>query len=462
MVTIDTSTSNRHFYKKLVVIALPIAVQSLITSSLSLVDNLMVSNLGEVEISAVGAAVQVYFIHWMFLFGFNSGTATFNAQFWGKRDLKSIRKTIGFGIKVSVLAGICFFAVCNIFAEQIMHIWSQNPEVIEMGAEYIRIGSPCFLFLGVTQPFVVALKATQQTKLPLFISVVSFTTNTCLNYILIFGAFGAPRLETAGAAIATVIARFIEMSLILYVVFGRKNKIAGKISEFRGAGRDFWSRIVKNAVPTTLNEVLWGGGHSMYMAAIGHMAAADIATTAYAAAQVSNTIENLFILAGFSLGDAALILLGEKLGAGEIEESIPLAKRLMKVALVVGAISGLLMILLSRLIIGWFDLSPLGEEYALKILFIYGIFLVPNLYNGVIITGVLRGGGDTKFAAIAETATIWIIGVPLAFLAAVKWSLPVYLVILCVKAEDITKCIILTYRFLSLKWAKNVIGGMGE
>ncbi len=457
MEIIDTSTSSRHFYRKLVVIALPIAVQSLITSSLSLIDNIMVGALGEAELAAVGAAIQVYFIHWMFLFGFNSGTATFMAQFWGIRDTKSIRKTIGFGIKVSIAGGILFFAAANLFAEQIMHLFSMDEKVIAMGAEYLRIGSPCFLFMGITQPFVVALKATQQTQLPLFISVASFATNTCLNYILIFGAFGAPRLETAGAAVATVIARFLEMSLILYVVFGRKNRIAGKLSDFRRAGREFWKRIVKNAIPTTLNEMLWGGGHAAYMAAIGH-----ISVTAYAAAQASNTIENMFILAGFSIGDAALILLGEKLGAGEIEEAIPLAKRLMKVAIAVGIVSGILLILFSKLILGLFDFTPEGETYAFRILIIYGIFLVPNLYNGVIITGVLRGGGDTRFAAMAEISTIWLIGVPLAFLSAMVWKLPVFLVVLCVKAEDLIKCVILTYRFLSKKWARNVIGGMSE
>ena len=449
------SLNNRDFYKKMLRIALPIAVQSLIACSLSLVDNLMVGYLGELELAAVGIGVQIYFIHWMVLFGFNSGTATFMAQFWGSKDLKNIRKTVGFGVAISFAAGIVFFAAAMLFPRHIIGLFTEEQAVIELAVKYVRTAAPCFLLLGITEPFVIALRATQQTRIPLYISVVVFTTNTFLNYVFIFGAFGMPRLETTGAAVGTLVARSVEMLLILYAVFGRKNKIAGSLREFTGISRELAGRVIKNSLPTTLNETLWGLGQSAYMAAIGH-----IGVTAYAAAQASNTIENLFIMAGFSIGDAALILIGEQLGENNIAKSKAMAKKLLRIALLFGAVFGILLIICSGLLVGLFGFTPTGAFYARRILLIYGIFMILNLYNGTLITGVLRGGGDTRFAAISEVSCVWLIAVPAAFLGAMVFRLPVYVVVLLVKSENLFKAAILTYRYKSGKWAKNVIHGI--
>lgn len=444
--------NNEVFYRNVLSIALPIAVQSLIGSSLSLIDNVMVGSLGETELAAVGAGVQVFFLHWMLLFGFNGGAAAFNAQFWGNKDLANIRKTVGFVLKVSIGLGLGFFILSNIFAEQIISVFSADREVITLGAQYLRTGSPCFLLLSITQPFVVALRATQQPKIPLFISVAALVSNTVLNYLLIFGKLGLPRLETQGAAIATVTARTVEMLLILYIVFGRKNIIAGKLTSFLKGDRNLSIAIVKKALPTTANEFLWGLGQTMYMSAIGH-----IGVTAYAAAQASHTIENVFILAGFSLGDAALILLGAKLGEDRIEEVKAEAKKYLKLSFMVGLVAGLLLIISIKPLVGLFDFTDEGRMNAARILLIYGLIMGLEIYNGTMVTGVLRGGGDTIFAAVSEVGVVWIIGVPLAFLGALVWKLPVYLVIALICCEQLVKGIILTLRVKSGKWANNIV-----
>ncbi len=449
------SLNNKEFYKKMLKIALPIAVQSLIACSLNLVDNLMVGYLGELELAAVGIGVQIYFIHWMVLFGFNSGTATFMAQFWGTRDLKNIRRTVGFGFVVSIVAGMIFFVAAMFFPRYIIELFTEEEEVIELSIQYVRTAAPCFLLLGVTEPLVIALRATQQTRIPLYISLAVFTTNTFLNYVFIFGAFGMPKLGTTGAAVGTLAARTVEMLLVLYAVFGRKNIIAGRLKEFCGINRDLAGRVIKNSFPTTINETMWGLGQSAYMAAIGH-----IGVTAYAAAQASNTIENLFIMAGFSIGDAALILIGEQLGENNIEKSRAMAKKLLRIALLFGSVFGILLIICSGLLVSLFGFTPLGAFYARRILLIYGIFMVFNLYNGTLVTGVLRGGGDTRFAAVSEVSCVWLIAVPAAFLGAMVFELPVYIVVLFVKSENLFKAAILTWRYKSGKWAKNVIHGI--
>ena len=449
--------NTRLLYRTLVRVALPIALQSLIGSSLNLVDNMMVGSLGEGPLAAVGVGVQIFLIFWMICYGFCSGCATFMAQFWGAKDLPHIRRTIGFAFTCCVTIGLIFTLVCFFAPGMIMRIFTNIPEIIELGIPYVKIGSPCFVCIAVAVPFETALRATQQTHIPLFVSIIVFSSNTFLNYVFIFGHFGAPRLGVAGAALATTIARFIQVAAILFVVFIRKNKISGRLTEFFGWQKKFVTRVIRNSLPTTFNEMLWALGFSMYVAAF-----ARIGATEYAAVQASNTIQNLLQMAGFSIGDALLILVGQRLGEGKLDEAFGLAKRLLRIAVTVGIVFGGLLILIAKPVLHLFAFTPEGNQYAFYILIVYGATMVFTLYNGINITGVLRCGGDTRFAMLIDVGSVWCIGVPLAFLSALVFHWPIFFCVLAVKIEEITKCGILTYRFLSKKWVRNVIHNIDE
>ena len=220
---------NRTMMRKVGLIAGPIALQSLIASSLNLIDNLMIGGLGELALNAVGVSVQIFFVFWMLVFGFSSGNATFMAQFFGSGDLVNIRRTTGFALTINFLMGVVFFLAAFTIPDYIIRIFTNIPEVIEAGTPYIRMGSFCFLLIPITQSFTVALRATQQTHLPLIASVTGFCTNTFLNYCLIYGHFGMPRMEIRGAAFATVIARMVELAIVLFFIFGRNNIIKGRV-----------------------------------------------------------------------------------------------------------------------------------------------------------------------------------------------------------------------------------------
>ncbi|MCI8647298.1 MAG: MATE family efflux transporter [Firmicutes bacterium] len=453
--TNETTLNNlnkRALLKSLAVVALPIALQSLIASSLNLVDNLMVGSLGEEELNAVGVSVQIYFIHWMMLFGFTSGSATFMAQFFGAGDMRNIRKSTGFAISVNVCVSLLFFVAAMFFPQYVLRIFTSFPQIIDLGAGYVRMGAFAFLFVAVTVPFTTALRATQQTRLPLYISIVAFATNTFLNYLFIFGSFGAPKLGVMGAALATVISRFIELMLTLFVVFGRKNMLAGNLREFFSFDKAFAFRIVKNAVPTTINETMWGLGTALYVAAF-----ARIGITEAAAVQACNTINNLFMMACFSVGDATLILVGQKLGQGKTEIAFEMSKQLLKIGTVIGICTGAGLVLCGRPLLGLFDFTDQGAEYAFRILIVYGCAMWLSLYNAIHITGVLRCGGDTRFAMLAEVLCVWCVGVPMAFLTALVFKWPIYFAVLAVKSEELVKGILLTRRFFSKKWVKNMI-----
>lgn len=454
--TLNKSHGER-LYRSLLVVALPIALQSLIGSSLNLVDNLMVGSLGETELNAVGVSVQIYFIHWMVLFGFTSGSATFMAQFFGAKDLKNIRKTVGFAITVAIGISILFFIAAMFFPQYVLRIFTRFPEVIDLGVGYVRMAAPAFLFVAINVPLTVALRATQQTRLPLYISGVAFLTNTFLNYVFIFGNFGAPKLGVTGAALATMLARGLEMSLTLFVVFARKNMICGRIREFFSYKKDFALRIVKNAIPTTINETMWGLGTSLYIAAF-----ARIGVTEGAAVQACNTINNLFIMAAFSVGDATLILVGQKLGEGKLDYAYQLAKKLVRISLIIGICAGAGLILCGKPLLSLFEFTDQGAHYAFLILVVYGCTMWMGIYNATNITGVLRCGGDTRFAMLAEVLAVWCIGVPAAFITALVLKWPIYFAVLTVRLEDVVKGIALTRRFFSKKWVKNVIRDIDE
>ncbi|MBO4992059.1 MAG: MATE family efflux transporter [Firmicutes bacterium] len=450
-ITID----KKKLYQSLAVVVLPIALQQLISSSLSLVDNLMIGSMGEAELAAVGLATQVYFIHWMMLFGFSSGCNTFLSQFFGTGDWKSFRKVVGFVITVAVCAGTVFFLAALFIPETIMGIFTDDPQTIALGAVYVRTGAPCFLCIAVNVPFTAALRVSEQASIPLRNSSIAFFGNTFLNYVFIFGKFGCPAMGVKGAALATVFCRVIEVSLTLFAVFVRKNVIAAPLKEFFGWKREFVARVVRNCIPTTINESMWAAATAAYNAAYGHMS-----VTAFAAVQAGNTVLNLFSMAIFSLGDGMMILVGQDLGRRNYDRAFRVAREIVKVGLVVGSSAGLLLLVLSRPIAGLFNFTPEGIETLRNILIIYGFAMVLKLYNGIHVTGTLRSGGDTKFAMISELSTMWLIGVPLVYLGALYLKLPVHWVVLLSISEEVVKACILTWRFFSKKWVNNVIHGI--
>lgn len=443
---------SKSLYRTLARVALPIALQSLITSSLNLLDNLMVGSLGEIELAAVGLSTQLFFVHISVMFGFASGSSAFMAQFWGKQDVKSIRKVTGFTVMVCFGISMLFFLPAFFIPNYVLRLFTDIPGVIDLGKDYVRIAAVSFLTLGITFPLSSVLRTTQQTSIPLKISIVVFSTNTLLNYILIFGSFGAPAMGVSGAATATAISRVIELILYFYIIFIRKNLIAGKLSEFTGWQRILILRILATAVPVVINETMWSLGMAAYNAAYGRMG-----VTEFAAVQASNTLNTLFILAIFSLGDALLILVGQRIGMGEMEYAFALAKRLLRIGFFVGVISGILLILTSQIIIRLFNFTPEGQRYALLILCIYGAFMPIKVFSGLNIVGTLRCGGDTRIAMIFEVGSVWLIGVPLVFLGALYLSLPIYFVVLMAQTEEVVKGILCLRRFRSKKWMKNLV-----
>ena len=438
--------------RKLLSIASPIAVQGVVTATLTMVDNLMVGILGETELAAVGVGSQLFMVHYMLLFGVLSGSATFLAQFYGTRDMVNIRKVIGFAFTLLAVLGIFFFVLTNCLTDAVLSIYTGDPAVKSLAAAYLRINSWSFLLLAFSSPMEMAFKATQQVRLPMIVSAAVFVSNVFINYILIFGKLGFPKLGVAGAAAGTLSARIIEVTLNMYFAFRKSNEFRGSIPSFFGWDPELIRRVIRNATPTTLNEFFWGFGQTMYVAAFNR-----IGTTAYAAYQAANSLFNIFNFASFSVGDAALILVGEKLGEGNKKYAWELSGHILKVAVKVGLVLGATVIVLSKPLSLIFNLSDQGKTYTFYILIVFGATMAIDLINGVLIAGVLRAGGDTRFTMLVECGSIWLIAVPLAFMSAIVWHLPIHLALLMTRTESLIKVVILSSRYRSKKWMNTVI-----
>ncbi len=440
------------FLKTMLTIAIPVAIQNLISSSLNMVDTLMISNLGSASIAGVGLANQVFFLYILLTFGINSGGAIFIAQYWGKEDIKNVNKSLGFAIMTSFILGLIFTSVALLFPKQILELFTKEIDVINSGVQYLRIVSLSYIMTAISFSYSIALRTTGKPHVPLIVSIISLGTNTLLNYILIFGKFGAPVLGVKGAAIATVIARAIEFTLLLHAVYRGNEHLNASAKELFGWDKEFIKKYISITYPVILTEGFWALGQVMYT-----IAYAKLGKSATASVQLTNTIQNMFFVVVKGLASACSIMVGGKIGAGEFDEAYDYAKSFIILSTVSGVILGLGLTLSADLILNLFSsLEPEVYDLARSIIIIMGLTFVIRVYNNISIVGVLRSGGNTKVAMKIDLSTVWLIGVPLAFIGSMVLKLPVYYLFLLITVEELVKAILGFPIIKSKKWIQDI------
>lgn len=456
-VNMRTSFKNKDFFKVMMSIALPITLQNLIASSVNMLDTLMITSLGNESLAAVGLANQVFFFYSVTIFGVATGSSIFIAQFWGKKDTENIGKIMGISLAIVTLLGILFTLAALIVPEYIMKIFSNDSEVIRLGVDYLKIVSLSYIITGISFSYAVASRSIGQAKMPMVASMVSFTTNAVFNYLLIFGKLGLPQLGVKGAAYATVLARILEIALILYSIYSNKNNpLAQNIKAMTNWSKDFIKKYFKTAYPVILNEAFWSLGTVLYS-----LAYAKIGTEAAAAVQILSTVQNIFMVMTRGLANACTVMVGNKIGAEEENEAIEYANSFMILSVALGLILGILLFISTDAILLFFrNITPGLHESSKKLLIVAAFFFFVKSFNGTLIVGVLRGGGDTKFSMVLEMGAVWLVGVPLAFLGALVFKLPVYYVSILVNMEEVVKAVIGIPRIISKKWVTNVIKDM--
>ena len=443
---------DKAFLSTMFMLAIPITLQSFITSSLNLVDTMMVGSLQETAISAVGLANQYMFVFTLCLMGINAGASVFMSQFWGSRDLKGIRTFLGVDLTVGMMASLLFGGIAFFAPHIVMDILSDDPAVIELGVSYLKIVAISCLFMGITQAYSSALRSTEQTKVPMFASLIGVGVNVVLNWILIFGEFGFPAMGVNGAALATTIARLVEVVFIVGVVYLSKNQVAAKFKELIDFNMETLKMYFKTSWSVIVNELVFPIGSAAYAVAY-----AKISTDASATMQICTTLINMFFIFLTGIGTAAAIMIGNKIGAGEEDTAHTYASHVSKLTPFVGIALGVAMWLLAPIVVSWFNIKPETYVAAIKVLRVMAVFMPLRTFNAIMIIGVFRGGGDTTYSMLVQAGTIWLYSVPLAFLGAVAFKLPVYSVFFLVCTEEIVKIPFELARLKSGKWLKNLI-----
>ena len=445
------------FYKRMFILTLPIIIQNLIVQMLNMTDTLVVGKLGEKELASVGIANQYFFFFSLMLFGINAGVSMFITQFWGKKDEKSIKKMTALGVSLSVVVSIIFTIIAFLYPQGIISIFNTDAEVVYLGSRYLLIVAISYLFTGISLSFSFCSRSIENTFLPMMTSIVAFFVNLVLNYVLVFGKFGAPAMGVEGSAWATVIARVLETVIIVFYVYYKKIPIGFRLGDLLGIKLEFLKPVFMGIIPILINEIVWGLGNISYNIIYARMGVSAAATV-----QITTTIINLFMIVIFALGNSSMIIVGKEIGKGDMSQGKTYAKRIYKLSLFIGSFIGLMIFLVSSKVVLFFNMSPEVLKASEIILKINAFILVLRTYNFMMIVGILRGGGDAKFGVVLQGIIMWFIGIPLIYYAAFVLKLPIYYVVAFCVVEEILKLIFVAIRFKSGKWIKDLTNSINS
>jgi putative MATE family efflux protein len=433
-------------------LAIPVAFQQFITASMNMVDVLMVGQLGEASIAALGLANQVFFLLILFLFGVTSGMAIFTAQFWGKGDEEGVRKVLGICLTVALGVGLLFTLAATLIPETILRFYTEDPEVIAIGSSYLRIVGFSYMFMAVTTSYFAVLRSITLVKVTMFVSVIAIILKTGLGYLLIFGIGGLPALGVRGAAVATTFGWVFQAALVIILVYALKTPLAANPLTFFRFERSFLGKVLRTAMPAAANEVFWSVGITVYYAIY-----ARIGTDAIAAVQINATVEEIAFVFFIGLGNACAIMVGNKIGQGDNDLAFEYGRRFTILIVLMALLAGAGILSVRETVIGWYDISDQAAGYAFRLMTVFSLTVWLRSINFILFIGALRAGGDTRFAMFMELFSIWLVGVPAALIGGFVLHLPVYGVYMLVLLEEVVKVFVMFRRYLSRKWIHDLV-----
>lgn len=437
------------FWRKLAPLAFPMAFQQLMQSLVSASDAVMMGLIDQSSLSAVSLATQIAFVVSLFIFGLTGGGSILAAQYWGKGSKEDVEQIFAIMLRPMAIVGGLFTLSAMFVPQLLMGLFTPDPLLIRLGCDYLRAVSLSYFLMCVNQSYLCIFRNSGRAMLASVISSVGVVLNIFLNAVLIFGLAGFPELGIRGAAIATVITRITEL---LWAVLEtarpdriklRSRYLFGKC----GLSRDYWSQ----SVVLTLNNLAWGLGITMGSVILGHLG-----SDAVAANSIASVMKNLINCFCMGLASGGAILVGNELGAGELKRAKIYGGRVVRMALISGAVSCGILIALTPLILQLADLTPRAQEYLRFMIVVCGVNMIGMSNNSAIISGIFSAGGDTRFGLICDFITLWMVVVPLGFLAAFVWELPIYVVYCFIYMDEIIKLPAVWKHYRKYKWVRNL------
>ncbi len=446
-------------YRKLFALMIPIVLQMLATSSLSLADTLMVGILGQNELAGLNQANTVFFIVQLFTFGIQSGGSVIIAQYWGKKDVATINRVMGISFYMSFAFSMITSTAIFLFPEAIMGLTTNDPALVDCAARYSKYVCYSFVFNSLTLVYVGAQRNAGNSRLGMSVLVSSMAVNLFLNWVLIFGHLGAPKLGIEGAALATLISRVYEFVFItIYALFVDK-RLPLMFKKLFVPGKVIFGDYLKYATPVVVNEVLWSFAYSMYAVIYGHMqGAADIV----AAYSITGNVEKILLVFGNAVGSAAAVVIGNEIGKGkQKEEVISTGNWLLKLSVITGVLTAVLPLLINTfmmdsVIFKVFSVTEGAKEISRMMMYVLIIRVIFKTYNYMVIVGVLRGGGQVKTGMVLDVIFMYCFSIPACLIAAFVFKAPITVVYLLAVAEDVLKGIAGGFLLRDGSWVRDI------
>lgn len=451
MMKIKELIGEKSLYKRMLMIAIPISAQSLITVAINLVDTLMLSSMGDAQLSSSSLATQYINFFMICCMGIGMGASVLTNRYWGMKEIPSLKKALTIMMRFSFCFSLLFTIVTLMFPEGIMKIFSSDPEIIHYGGIYLKWMVPTFFCMGFATTTMVILRGVGQVRVPLISSITAFCVNIFFNWVFIFGNLGAPRMEIEGAALATLISRIFEISVICGYLFFVDKRIGYRLRDLKIKCRDMFGEYIRISIPVLISDGLLALGNTAVAIVIGH-----ISTTFVAANSVTMVVQQLSNVLTVGISNASGIITGHTMGAGDFQKAQKQGYTFILIGFMIGLFAATIIFILKRPIIDFYQVSPEAKLIANELMNSITIIMIFQAVSSILTKGVLRAGGDTKFLMAGDILFLWIASIPLGALSGLVLGWPAFWIYAMLKIDQVIKCFWCIFRLHSGKWMKKI------
>ncbi len=445
-------TKDRSFYRWFFRLTLTIALQNLVVFSVNLADNIMLGAYQETSLSGVALVNQIQFLLQMLTMGVGEGIVVLSSQYWGKRDVTSIKRILSGGLRVGLVIAALLWAVVFFFPYEVLSLFTPDQAVIEEGVRYLRIICFSYFFFSYTNILLCAFRSVETVRVGIVVSISTLCINVCLNSLLIFGNLGAPRLGAAGAAVATLTARIVESVIVTVYLFRVDRKLQFRPTDFLKFDALLFCDAVRTGAPVLASNAIWGLAMGIQTAILGHLGAQAIAANSIAA-----TVFQILSVAAYGSASASCVIIGKTIGEGHTELVKQYAATMQLLFLGIGVLTGLALFSVRGAILSVYAISEDSKALAEQFLTILSVTSIGTAYQMPVLTGIVRGGGDTSFVFLNDTIFMWCIVLPASAAAAFLFQLPPVIVFLCLKSDQILKCFVAVVKVNRYRWIRKLV-----
>jgi putative MATE family efflux protein len=443
--------SKKDFYKMVFSMVFPIALQNLINVGVQALDVFMLGKVSETVLSASSLGGQISYIMTLVFFGITSGATVLTAQYWGKKDMISIEKILGIGLKIAILVSCVFMLAAILIPGCLMRIYTSEPDVLEEGVKYLRIVCFSYILMAISMVYLNVLKSMERVMIATVCYAASFVTNVTINALLIFGIGPFPKMGIRGAAIGTVCARLVEVLIICLYAGNKSVPVRFKWNYFIRLDKVLFKDFLVFSLPVVLNELMWGLGTSMNTAIMGHLGKAVVAANS-----VAQVVRQLVTVVGFGMSSVTAIVIGKTIGQGDMKAAETYGGYFVRLSIVLGVIGAGIVLLLRPILMNQMELTTTAQGYLSMMMLVMSYFVICQTYNTTMIVGIFRGGGDTKIGLIMDMTSMWCGSIVFGALAAFVWKLPITIVYMILLCDEVIKLPLSTLRYKQKKWLRNV------